>query len=176
MIHLLPEWVEFLSVLRRRGVRYLIVGGHALAAHGRPRFTEDLDVLIDPTAANARKVGAAIADFGFDEIGRDWRWFSRPYRITMLGRVPYRIDLLTSISGVSFRAAWRGRSAIETEVGAIPVLGLNELRINKAAAGRTKDLLDLALLAELERASTSPRKRSRRAPRKRTFRLVKLKK
>ena len=60
-----PDWSEFLSVLRRHGVRFLVVGAHALAAHGRPRATQDLDVLVAPTAANARKVGAALAEFGF---------------------------------------------------------------------------------------------------------------
>lgn len=94
-----PDWSEFLSVLKRHGVRFLVVGAHALAAHGRPRATQDLDVLVAPTPANARKVSAALAEFGFNKIAADWEWFAEPYHITMLGRVPYRIDVLTSISG-----------------------------------------------------------------------------
>lgn len=86
-MELLPEWREFLGVLKRHGVRFLLVGAHALAAHGRPRFTQDLDVLVDPTPANARRVAAAIAEFGFKETARDWRWFAKPYRITMIGRI-----------------------------------------------------------------------------------------
>jgi hypothetical protein len=66
-VELLPEWHEFLGALKRHGVRFLLVGAHALAAHGRPRFTQDLDILVEPTLANARRVAAAIADFGFKE-------------------------------------------------------------------------------------------------------------
>ena len=169
MLRLLPEWAEFLRALRRHGVRFLIVGGHAVAAHGKPRFTEDLDVLVDPTLANARRLGAALVDFGFERAGRDWKWFSKPYRVTMLGRVPYRIDVLTGISGVSFRTAWRNRAELATDEGPVPVLGLTELRTNKAAAGRTKDKLDLALLDELELPrSRAKRGRTSKAPRRRS--------
>jgi hypothetical protein len=90
-----PDWSEFLSALKRHGVRFLLVGAHALAAHGRPRATQDLDVLVAPTAANARRVVAALAEFGFAELAADWRWFTKPYRVTMLGRIPLRIDVLT---------------------------------------------------------------------------------
>jgi NAD(P)-dependent dehydrogenase (short-subunit alcohol dehydrogenase family) len=68
--------------LKRHGVRFLLIVAHALAAHGRPRYTQDLDVLVDPTPANARRVSAAIAEFGFEDTARDWRWFAEPYHIT----------------------------------------------------------------------------------------------
>lgn len=172
-VELLPEWHEFLHALKRHGVRFLLIGAHALAAHGRPRFTQDLDVLVDPTPANARRVSAAIAEFGFKETARDWRWFAKPYHITMIGRVPMRIDVLTSISGVSFRAAWRNRTVASTTFGDVPVLGLSELRTNKLASGRPKDLADVALLDELKLAEkpvrapprrSSPARGSRRSP------------
>lgn len=156
-----PDWSEFLSVLRRHGVRFLVVGAHALAAHGRPRATQDLDVLVAPTAANARKVGIALAEFGFTKLAADWTWFAKPYRVTMLGRIPFRIDVLTSISGVSFTIAWRNRVTMATDIGEIAVLGLADLRVNKRAAGRPKDLLDLALLDELELAKPSRRRPAR---------------
>lgn len=152
-----PDWSEFLSALKRHGVRFLLVGAHALAAHGRPRATQDLDVLVAPTAANARKVVAALADFGFAEFASDWRWFTKPYRVTMLGNIPLRIDVLTGISGVSFAGAWKNRIMMPTAIGDIAVLGLADLRANKRAAGRPKDLLDLALLDELK--LTKPRHR-----------------
>jgi hypothetical protein len=155
-----PEWSEFLSALKRHGVRFLIVGAHALAAHGRPRATQDLDVLVAPTATNARRVGAALAEFGFAKLGADWTWFTKPYRVTMLGRIPLRIDVLTGISGVSFAAAWKNRVIMTTDIGEISVLGLAELRANKRAAGRPKDLLDLALLDELAH-TRSGRRQSR---------------
>jgi hypothetical protein len=155
--------------LKRHGVRYLIIGAHAVAAHGRPRATQDLDVLVDPSPANARRVAAAIRDFGFPETARDWRWFAKPYRITMLGRLPMRIDVLTSISGVSFGTAWKNRTIAIAEIGEVPVLGLRELRANKLAAGRPKDHLDLALLDELALAKRPVRetghgRRTRRRP------------
>jgi hypothetical protein len=166
-VELLPEWHEFLGVLKRHGVRFLLVGAHALAAHGRPRFTQDLDVLVEPTPANAKRVAAAIAEFGFEKTARDWRWFAKPYRITMIGRMPMRIDVLTSISGVSFRTAWRNRIMASTTVGDVAVLGLGELRANKLASGRPKDLADVALLDELalagKRSRTKRRRRSRPA-------------
>ncbi len=157
-----PDWSEFLSVLKRHGVRFLVVGAHALAAHGRPRATQDLDVLVAPTPANARKVSAALVEFGFNKIASDWEWFAEPYHITMLGRVPYRIDVLTSISGVSFADAWKNRVTTKMDIGDIYVLGLAELRANKLAAGRPKDLLDVALLDEM--VATPPRKRQRTTP------------
>jgi hypothetical protein len=116
-VELQPEWNEFLSALKRHGVRFLLVGAHAVAAHGRPRFTQDLDVLVDPTLANARRVAAAIREFGFPDTARDWRWFAKPYRITMIGRLPNRIDVLTSISGVSFREAWKHRVDAASAIG-----------------------------------------------------------
>ena len=158
-----PDWSEFLSALKRHGVRFLLVGAHALAAHGRPRATQDLDVLVAPTAANARRVAAALAEFGFAELAADWRWFTKPYRVTMLGRIPLRIDVLTGISGVSFAVAWKNRITMPTEIGDIPVLGLADLRTNKRAAGRPKDLLDLALLDELALAKPSQRRQIRTA-------------
>jgi hypothetical protein len=148
--------------LKRHGVRFLLVGVHPLAAHGRPRFTQDLDVLVDPTPAKARRVSAAIAEFGFKETARDWRWFVRPYHITMIGRVPMRIDVLTSISGVSFRTAWRNRTVASTTFGEVPVLGLTELRANKLANGRPKDLADVALLDELALAKQPGRAKRRK--------------
>lgn len=159
-----PDWSEFLSSLRRHGVRFLVVGAHALAAHGRPRATQDLDVLVAPTAANARKVGAALAEFGFTKLAADWAWFTKPYRVTMLGRIPFRIDLLTSISGVSFTAAWKNRVTLATDIGEIAILGLADLRANKRAAGRPKVLLDLALLDELALAKPSRRRPTPKSP------------
>jgi len=166
-VELQADWNEFLRTLKRHGVRFLLVGAHALAAHGRPRFTQDLDLLVDPTPANARRVAAAIAEFGFAETARDWKWFTKPYRITMIGRVPLRIDVLTSISGVSFRNAWKHRVTISTEVGEVAVLGLAQLRANKLAAGRPKDLADLALLDELSPARARVRTSKKRPAPKR---------
>lgn len=125
-----------------------MVGGHALAAHGRPRFTEDLDVLVEPTRANARRLGAALADFGFPTLAREHEAFASPDRMASLGVKPLRIDVMTSISGVSFREAWKGRVPARMGGHLVAVLGEEALRANKLASGRPKDLADLALLDE----------------------------
>ena len=157
------DWNAFIESLLHRGVRFMIVDAHALAAHGRPRYTEDLDILVEPTQANARRLGAALGDFGFTAAAKEWRAMARPYQILVLGQVA-RIDVLSSISGVSFRDAWKHRLIIQTELGALPVLGLAQLLANKRAAGRTKDLMDLVLLDELITPAAS-RSRSTRRPR-----------
>jgi hypothetical protein len=104
-----PEWREFIGLLSSHRVRFLIVGAHALAAHGRPRATQDIDILVEPTRTNARRLCAALSDFGFSALSKQLREFERLDRMATLGRSPLRIDVMTSISGVSFRQAWRGR-------------------------------------------------------------------
>ncbi len=170
-MELQADWKEFLSLLMRHGVRFLIVGGHALAANGRPRYTEDLDVFVQPTEANARRLVKVLVDFGFRATASAWRSFAKPNKILFIGRPPLRIDVLTSISGVSFGQAWKGRIVASTDIGQVPSLGVVELRINKKASGRPKDLFDLALLDEgsTPAASRSRSTRPRRAaPRSRT--------
>ncbi len=158
------DWSEFLAIFGRHGVRFLLVGAHALAAHGRVRATLDLDVFVDSTPANARRVGAALADFGFADYRESWKLFTRPYQVTMLGRVPNRIDILTRISGVSFQAAWRNRCEVRADHGMIAVLSLRDLVANKRASGRAKDLADLALLDEAAAVPPEVRSRSRARP------------
>jgi hypothetical protein len=150
MEQLPPDWKEFLSLLVSHRVRFLVVGAHALAVHGRPRLTGDLDVWVDATPANARRVLAALAEFGFGSVGLGEADFTRPGMVIALGNPPLRVDVLTSISGVSFERAWRGRVRHRLSGVTVGVLGRREYRANKRAAGRPKDLLDLELLDETE--------------------------
>jgi predicted nucleotidyltransferase len=108
-VELQPEWNEFLHLLKHHGVRFVMVGGLAVAVHGHERYTKDLDLLVDPSEANARRLGKALAEFGFVSTGRAWRRLTRPYQLLTLGVAPVRIDVLTSISGVAFRSVWKGR-------------------------------------------------------------------
>ena len=144
------EWSELIGSLLSRRVRFLIVGAHALAAHGRPRATQDLDLLVEPTKANAKRVGAALADYGYPELAREWARFAERDRMATLGREPLRIDIMTSISGVDFATAWKGRAKTKYGRFSVGFLGRKELIANKRAAGRTKDLLDIALLEETD--------------------------
>lgn len=137
-----------LHALKRAQVEFLIVGAHALAAHGIPRATGDIDLLVRPTADNAARVIEALADFGAPVAahGIGAADFSVPGNVYQIGLPPRRIDLLTEISGVSFDEAWSSR--LHTTVGGIEVdvLGRESLLKNKRATGRAKDLVDVTAL------------------------------
>lgn len=142
------DFRDVLAALVQADARFLVVGAHALAAHGVPRVTGDLDLLVEPTADNAHKVWQALVTFGapLDSLGIRERDFVTPDVVTQLGLPPYRIDILTTISGVSFDEAWRGR--LESEMLGVPVafLGREEFIRNKRASGRRKDLDDIEAL------------------------------
>jgi len=170
-VELPADWSEFLGLLSRHRVKFLLIGAHALAAHGRVRATLDLDVFIEPSVANTRRLGAALAEFGFAAHGARARELATADRMLRLGNEPYRIDILNQISGVSFARAWKHRVRSELGGHTVHVLSLADFRANKLASGRAKDLLDLAILDEgaTRAAVRSPSKRRRRAaPRSRT--------
>lgn len=140
------DWIEFLSLLIKNRAKFLLVGGHALAIHGSPRLTEDLDIFIEPTRANAVRVRRALTAFGFGDSAPDVAVLIEPYRVLMLGGKPFRIDILNTISGVSFATAWRNRVRVRASVGSLNVLSRKDLVANKRASARPKDKADLALL------------------------------
>jgi hypothetical protein len=122
----------------------------AVAANGRPRATQDLDVPVEPTAENAERLCAALGEFGFSELADAIDEFSRGERMATLGNPPLRIDIMTSIDGVGFDRAWQGRLEAAFGSDTVGFLGRAELLENKRASGRPKDLLDIALLTEDE--------------------------
>jgi hypothetical protein len=140
------DWREFLELLNSRGVDYVIVGAQSLAFHGRPRYTGDLDVLIRPAPDNARRLLGVLTEFGFAKSRFKEADFVEPDQMIQLGRVPNRIDLLTSISGVTIDEAFGTR--VSAVIDGIPVftLGRDALIQNKRAVGRPQDLADLATL------------------------------
>jgi hypothetical protein len=142
------DFCELLECFNASRVSVLIVGAYALAYHGAPRMTGDLDLLVQPSEENARRVIDALTAFGFGDVGLSTADFQRPDVVVQLGVPPVRVDLLTGISGVSWDEAWAGR--VDGEFGAVPVafIGLVEFRRNKLAAGRHKDLADLEALGE----------------------------
>lgn len=160
-IELSRDWTEFLSALIARRVRFVLVGGHAVAGHGEPRLTEDLDVFVEPTAANARRLRAALEDFGFGAVAPGVEELGVPDKIFMLGRKPWRIDILTGIDGVTFREVWATKVEAEFAVKPLFVIGRSALIANKRAASRDKDLLDVALLERSPRARKSGKGRTR---------------
>ena len=134
---------EFVGLLNEHEVRYLIVGGHAVAAHGYPRYTDDLDVWIECTPENARLLVQVLDDFGFTSRGLAENDFSEPDNVIQLGFPPQRIDLLTGLSGVSFKECYPARERFQHNGLTLAIIGLECLRKNKKAVGRHQDLGEL---------------------------------
>jgi len=139
---------EFIESLNSHHVEYLIVGAFALAFHGVPRSTGDIDILVRRSAENAARIVSVLVDFSFASLGLTAADFIDADQIIQLGQPPNRIDLLTSITGVEFDEAWAGR--VGASLHGIPVhfLGRESLIRNKRATGRTRDLADLEALGE----------------------------
>jgi len=144
-----PDFRELLALFNAHHVEYLIVSGYVLALHGAPRFTGELDIFMNPEAANAQRIRAALADFGFASVGLTANDFARPDQVVQLGGPPVRIDLITSITGVSWDEAWTGR--VTGRYGDIPVSYIDRAQFvaNKRATGKTKDVADLEVLGEV---------------------------
>jgi hypothetical protein len=133
---------EFVGLLNANEVEYLVVGAFALAFYGILRYTADLDLLVRPTRDNATRILRALSNFGFGNLAIQAEDFEKPDNIIQLGVQPNRIDLLTSISGVTFEEAWKGRREGPLDGLRVPFIGPNELLRNKESVGRTRDLAD----------------------------------
>ena len=138
-----PDFREFIQLLNAHSVRYLIVGGYAVAAHGHPRYTKDLDIWIWLDQDNASLLIHALGDFGFDALGLTPEDFLQPDQIIQLGYPPNRIDLLTTAPGVTFEDCYPVRQVIDIEGIAVDFIDLENLKKNKRASGRAQDLADL---------------------------------
>ena len=148
------DFVEMLSALSGAGADYLIVGAHALAAHGFVRATGDLDIWIRAEADNAARVWQGLIQFGAPLDNLQQHELAVPDLIYQIGLPPNRIDVLTSISGVEFESAWRNRISITIETLEVPVLGKDDLIQNKKAAGRPQDLADVHQLTKQAKPPT----------------------
>jgi hypothetical protein len=139
------DFKEFAELLNAYGVEYLLVGGYALAAHGHPRYTGDIDFWVRPSTGNLNRLLAALNDFGFGSLGLSISDF-QPETVVQLGRPPRRIDLLTRIDGVEFEACFARREQIDAGGVRLNLIGLADFKANKRAAGTVKDLADLESL------------------------------
>ncbi|MEO8268113.1 MAG: nucleotidyltransferase [Aureliella sp.] len=138
-----------LLALNGAGVEYLLVGAYALAAHGSPRATGDIDFWIRADAENAKRVWSALVTFGAPTSQITIDDFSTPGIVFQIGLPPQRIDILTSISGVDFPDAWDSRLEVEIEGMSVPVLSLKDLLVNKSSSGRDKDKADIPTIERL---------------------------
>ena len=137
---------EFIELLDARDVRYVIVGAFALAHHGHPRYTGDIDFFVEASIQNAERIGQVLDQFGFANIGIDKEDFTASDQVVQLGVDPHRMDIMTSISGVTFEEAWATREYGDLDGLNVPFISKDLLRRNKAAAGRKQDLADLDYL------------------------------
>lgn len=144
---LAPDFKEFLRSLNARGVEYLLVGGYAVGYHGYPRATNDLDVWIAASRTNAANVAAALQDFGFSASDVNPEIFRQQDRIFRIGIPPMRIELLTGVSGLAFARAYQNRLEVDFDGVEVSLISLEDLKANKRASGRLKDLADLEELA-----------------------------
>ncbi len=142
------DFKELLALFNVHAVEYVIVGAHALAFHGAPRYTGDIDLYVRPDKENARRIMAALRDFGFGSVGLSEEDFTEPDKVVQLGYPPVRIDLMTSLAGVSWQNVFEHR--VTGEYGDIPVnyIGRKQFVVNKRACDRKKDLADLEALGE----------------------------
>lgn len=143
---LTPDFIEFVKSLNDNDVQYLIIGGYAVAFHGHPRYTKDLDVWINPDSSNAEKVIQALIDFGFESIGLSESDFAQPDVTIQLGYPPNRIDLLTTANGLTFEDCFPTRQVFEIDGVDVAFIDLENLKENKRATGRHQDLADLEKL------------------------------
>lgn len=143
MMKLQPDYKEFIELLIKNKVDFLLVGAYALAAHGYVRYTHDIDFLISTTKENSIKIIQVLKDFGFSSLGLTETDFMNEDLIVQLGYPPVRIDILTSISGIeNFDEVIVNKEVIEIEGMQIPIISKADLIRNKRSTGRTKDLAD----------------------------------
>lgn len=145
------DFRDLLTLLADLGVEFLVVGAYALAFHGAPRASGDIDVFVRPSRENARRVFEALQRFGapLETAGVTAAEFEQPGMVYQLGLPPRRIDLLTELSGVGFDEAWASRAQAEVDGRAVFFIGRDALLKNKAATGRPKDLADITRLRTL---------------------------
>ena len=141
-----PDFRDLLELLNDHKVDYIIIDAYALAFHGAPRYTGDIDIFVKSTPINAQRIMAALDEFGFGSVGLKIQDFESPDKVIQLGVPPVRVDIITSITGVSWEETFSGR--IEGKYGDIPVhyIGREQFISNKRAIGRKKDLADIEAL------------------------------
>ena len=142
------DFKELLELFNEHKVNYLIVGGYALAHHGVPRYTGDMDIFVKPDKENALRILRALNDFGFGSVGLKEADFRNSNKVVQLGYPPVRIDIITSISGLAWDDAYKGR--VKGKYGDVQVsyIGRDHFILNKRASGRKKDIADLEALGE----------------------------
>jgi hypothetical protein len=156
-----PDYKDLLRELNDRGVKYVVIGSHALIYYTEPRFTKDLDVWVEPSPENAQRVFEALKAFGAPLHGICLEDFADPTTIYQVGVAPRRIDIVMGVSGVEFPTAWQNKKQVCYGDIRINILSIEDLLKNKKASGRPQDLADYALLQKALKHAAPPRKSKR---------------
>ncbi len=146
------DFKDILKLLIAHNVEFLLIGGYAVGYHGYPRPTGDLDIWIRLSDENARRTAQALQDFGYATVDQTLPYLKDAGKILRMGVPPFRLELSTTIDGVDFAACYENRQTLSVDDVPVPVISLNDLLINKRAAGRPKDLADVDELEKRNRA------------------------
>jgi hypothetical protein len=144
------DYEEFLELLNKHNVRYCVIGAFALAFHTRPRYTKDMDILIEPTTDNAKRLLIALDEFGFGSLNLTVEDFTTPGNIIQLGYEPVRIDIITSIKGLEFKDVWENRVQGPYGIQTVNFIDRQNLIRAKKLSNRPQDIADLKLLLSVE--------------------------
>ena len=146
-MYLNEDFKEFIKLLNYHKVEYLVVGGYALAFHGSPRYTGDIDFWVNPTIENSKKMIKVLNDFGFSSLQLTENDFLEKDKVFQFGFPPYRIDMLTSVTNLDFETCYPKRKEIMQDNIKLMFIDIESFKINKKALGRTKDIADIDSLA-----------------------------
>ena len=144
------DYEEFLELLNKHNVRYCVIGAFALAFHTRPRYTKDMDILIEPTTDNAKRLLIALDEFGFGSLNLTAEDFTTPGNIIQLGYEPVRIDIITSIKGLEFKDVWENRVQGPYGIQTVNFIDRQNLIRAKKLSNRPQDIADLKLLLSVD--------------------------
>ena len=147
------DYEELLQLFNKHNVRYCIVGSYALAFYVQPRYTKDMDILVEPSTKNASRILKALQEFGFGSLPLSEQDFMEKGRIIQLGYEPVRIDLITSIEDMDFKKIWQNRTLGQFGRQQVPFIGIKELITCKKISNRSQDRADLEMLLEVLKKS-----------------------
>lgn len=150
------DFRELLKLFNKHKVKYCVVGAFALAYHAKPRYTKDMDILIEPTVANGEKITAALREFGFANLKLVPEDFAVKGKFIQLGYEPVRVDIITSVKGLKFDEVWKNRSFGIYGDEKVNIIGLKDFLKSKRAAGRPQDRIDLDVLLSFKPKRKKP--------------------
>lgn len=155
-MELVTDWKELLTLFDQHGVKYMLIGGYAVSFHARPRMTQALDLFLEASVENSLRLHRALGEFGFGSVFPDPTIFNDPDLVIVLGQPSVKLDLLTTIPGVSFEESYSRRSTFLWAGVPVQVISREDLIQAKRASGRARDLEDVVMLQQTSRPDENP--------------------